>query len=274
MSKILLVFTILLISFPANAQNKSPYEVIPEVEIPLSVGTFAVLGLPRLLVSEFLRVPCEPDCNPKDVNAFDRTAIGYHSQRASSVSDAAFATGIVMPHAFGALDQVISDSEDGWEGYGKDSLVLIETLVFTLAINNMVDLLVRRPRPLVYDTEHFTDAERLNADSASSFPSGHTSVPFAMATAYSRLYMMRHPDSPFVIPMWIGTHSIGVAAGLGRVFAGEHFWSDVIVGAILGSGMGLLVPWLHEQGEDPSTAWKVIPQFHDEGGGLSFHQRF
>jgi membrane-associated phospholipid phosphatase len=31
------------------------------------------------------------------------------------------------------------------------------------------------------------------------------------------------------------------------VAAGKHFPSDVVVGALVGTGVGLLVPWLHQE---------------------------
>ena len=61
--------------------------------------------------------------------------------------------------------------------------------------------------------------------------------------------------------MWIGTHALAATTAYLRVHAGKHFWTDVMVGAAVGSGLGLLIPWLHERNEGGSLALQpfVIP---------------
>jgi hypothetical protein len=272
----IVLLLILLISTSAAAQedtNHSPYQVNPEVEIPLTIGAFVVGGTPRLFVDEIVGVPCNGDCNPDTVNSFDRTAIGYHSSTASALSDVAFYSSLGLPHAIGALDVALTDPSDGWGGYSKDALVLIEVTAFTLVLNNMLDMTLQRPRPLAYDKVNFSEAERTSSNAALSFPSGHTALPFALGTAYSRLYMQRHPDSPWVVPMWVGSYTLGTAAGLGRVFAGEHFWTDVMIGAAMGTGVGLLVPWLHEE-DRFGYNWKVTPTGSQDSGGLNLSTKW
>jgi hypothetical protein len=266
--KLYIITLLTIVSNISFAQNKSPYEVYPEYEIPITIGLFGVSGIPRLFADEMPGAWCGLKCDPSDVNGLDRSVIGYHSDAARTFSDVVFYSSMLLPHAAGALDAGISDPEDGWTGYGKDTLVLMETMLFTLAANNILDISVRRVRPLAYDDENFSEEERLDPNATFSFPSGHTAVVFALGTAYSRLYMQRHPDSPFIIPIWIGSYSLGVGAGLGRVFAGEHFWTDVLAGMGLGIGSGLLVPWLHETGDDPSIP-KITPLVLDRGAGLT-----
>jgi membrane-associated phospholipid phosphatase len=66
-----------------------------------------------------------------------------------------------------------------------------------------------------------------------------------MATTYSYLFALRHPRSPWRVPIWIGTQGIAAATAVLRVQAGKHFWSDVLTGAVVGSAIGWLVPYLH-----------------------------
>jgi membrane-associated phospholipid phosphatase len=266
--KLYIITLLTIVSSTSFAQNKSPYEVRPEYEIPIALGLFTVSGVPRLFADEMPGPSCGLECDPNNVNGFDRNVIGYHSGTAATLSDVAFFSSMLLPHAAGALDVGISNPEDGWEGYGKDTLVLVETMLFALAVNNILDISVRRARPLAYDAENFSEEERLDPNTAFSFPSGHTAVVFALGTAYSRLYMQRHPDSPYIAPIWIGSYALGVGAGLGRVFAGEHFWTDVLAGMGLGIGSGLLVPLLHETGDNPNMP-KITPLVLDRGAGLT-----
>jgi membrane-associated phospholipid phosphatase len=261
-----LVIAILLLS-TATAQaedtNRSPYEVNLVLDLGITVGGLTMAGLPRLFVEEYIQPACGLDCDPNDVNALDRTVIGNYSQTAVTISDIGAGTAWALPHLLGAIDVLVTNPSDGWTGYGKDALVIIETLSVALATNNLLNFVVRRPRPLVYD-ENVADDHRLLGDSALSFPSGHTAGAFAMATAYSRLFMLRHPDSPMVIPMWIGTYALAGTTGVLRTTGGDHFWTDVIAGAVMGIGIGLLVPWMHEKKKRSEVA--VSPLLTPDGG--------
>ena len=263
--KRLIAAIVLLFSFPAQAQdtNRSPYEVNIALDLGITVGGLVMCGMPRLFVEEHIQPACGLDCDPDDVNALDRTVIGNYSQAAVTISDIGAGTAWVLPHLLGAIDVLATSPSDGWAGYGKDTLVIVETLSVTLAMNNLLNFLIRRPRPLVYD-ENVDDDHRLLGDSALSFPSGHTAGAFAMATSYSRLFMLRHPDSPLVIPMWIGTYALASTTGILRTTGGDHFWTDVIAGAVMGIGIGLLVPWMHERKQTSGVA--VGPLVTPDGG--------
>ena len=56
----------------------------------------------------------------------------------------------------------------------------------------------------------------------SSFPSGHTSLTWALITPYARAYNMP----------WL--YALGVASGAGRVMQNAHWFSDVVGGSLLG----------------------------------------
>jgi membrane-associated phospholipid phosphatase len=69
-----------------------------------------------------------------------------------------------------------------------------------------------------------SDEHGLIHDGVHSFPSGHATTAFAMATALSVIY----PKGRFLF------FAIAILACAQRLFAGAHYLSDVIAGAILG----------------------------------------
>jgi membrane-associated phospholipid phosphatase len=94
-----------------------------------------------------------------------------------------------------------------------------------------------------------------------SFPSGHTSRSFAAAaTIYNR------QGKTLGIPAFVVAGFVGVA----RVEGNKHFWSDVAVGAALGTLTGLLIT--NERPNERTAT--VIPWADTTGGGISVAMRF
>ncbi len=93
-----------------------------------------------------------------------------------------------------------------------------------------------------------------------SFPSGHTSRSFsAAATLYNR-------QGPAIgIPAFVVASFVGVA----RVQADKHFWSDVAVGAAIGTATGFLIT-----NKRPDAKTALVPWADTKGGGVSFAMRF
>jgi len=250
--------------------NQSPYEVSVGRDIALSALVGGVSIIPRLQAEELMEPWCGLDCKRSDVGAIDRWAIGNLSKDAGVVSDITYVSSMALPHVLGFIDVAASNPEDGWGGYGTDTLVILQTLSISLGVSNGLNLLVRRPRPYQYDP-NVSDEKRLEAIATLSFPSGHTTAAFSMATASSQLFTLRHPKSPLVVPVWAFTYSMAGTTGYLRIVAGDHFPTDVMVGVATGIGWGLFIPWTHLRNEykkDPSKPRASIEPMHlEEGAG-------
>ena len=64
-----------------------------------------------------------------------------------------------------------------------------------------------------------------------SFPSGHTSIAFSMAT------ILGHQYPRWRIPLYVGAGLVG----LSRIYLGRHYASDVLMGAAVGTITGTVV---------------------------------
>jgi undecaprenyl-diphosphatase len=95
-----------------------------------------------------------------------------------------------------------------------------------IGLNYAVKLLVRRPRPVLEGLPPLG-----GAPSSLSCPSAHATSSFAVATAMTR-----------VEPLGALAFLLAFALALGRPYLGMHYPSDVALGAVLGVGLGLLVP--------------------------------
>jgi membrane-associated phospholipid phosphatase len=112
-------------------------------------------------------------------------------------------------------------------------LVAYELILGTLTLWIVVELvkaLVRRSRPFIRVTQARIVGYRA---AGRSFPSGHTSQAFFMATLLA---------SHFHASVWVAflLYAIALLVGITRMYVGAHYPRDVLAGAILGSAWGLL----------------------------------
>lgn len=111
--------------------------------------------------------------------------------------------------------------------------------IFSTFISFMLYLLWQRPRPFV---TYAQSVERLAGyTTASSFPSVHTYLSFAIATT-----VLLYGHKKLGILMFI----IALAVGISRIAAGLHYPSDVLGGIVVGVFSGTLAYWFMEHFEN------------------------
>ena len=107
---------------------------------------------------------------------------------------------------------------------------------------------VGRARPFTApgDPDEFSPGHGFTNAAFASFPSGHTSAAFATATVLARELNVGHPGSRW----WVNPLLFGGATfvGFSRVYQRQHWPSDVLAGAALGTITGYEVV-AHSRGE-------------------------
>jgi membrane-associated phospholipid phosphatase len=108
----------------------------------------------------------------------------------------------------------------------KNALYVGVSIGVSAGISYSLKYAVNRSRPyLTYPTLNVDPAIY---ESSSSFPSSHTSVAFATATALS----LKYPKWYVIAPSFFWACSVGYS----RMNLGLHYPSDVLAGAVIGSG--------------------------------------
>jgi len=103
-----------------------------------------------------------------------------------------------------------------------------EALLVNAFITTALKLSIQRDRPFVTYGFIYQQAKA----GSWSFPSGHTSSAFALATSLSIVY----PEWYVIVPSYLWASSVGYS----RMHLGVHYPSDVLVGALVGTGSAFL----------------------------------
>jgi hypothetical protein len=177
-----------------------------------------------------------------DVFALDRFVTYNYSEDAATTSDVLEWSCIVAPLALFISPDIRKD-------FSTVGLMYLQTALFSVGAFGVTKGLAPRPRPYVYN-ENVPLQEKLHPNAKRSFFSGHTTISFASVVFLSKVYGDYFPDSEWKPYIW-GV-SLGIAATVGylRIAAGKHFLTDVLVGAIVGSAIGYLIPKIHEKSKE------------------------
>lgn len=154
----------------------------------------------------------------------------------------------------------------------ETGMLAVEALINTAIVTEILKLATQRMRPN-------TDSGRGRFFThGNSFPSGHSSSAWAVATVIAYEYQ----DRPFVR---YGAFAVAAAISLSRYSGRNHFLSDVLTGSAIGFGIGRFVYRSHHiktpdaADKDPSGTFSWVPliaPFYDRksstyGGRLTWN---
>jgi membrane-associated phospholipid phosphatase len=108
-------------------------------------------------------------------------------------------------------------------------IIMLGTITLWIVVE-LIKALVRRPRPFIRVSQTRTVGRQARGR---SFPSGHTSQIFFMATLMAKYF---HVNAWIVLLLY----ALALIVGITRMYVGAHYPRDVLAGAILGSVWGLL----------------------------------
>lgn len=94
---------------------------------------------------------------------------------------------------------------------------------------------IQRKRPY----EVYNDIYPDSYDNGSSFPSGHTSIAFSVATSLTLNYKKWYVAAPALL--WAS------GVGYSRIYLGEHYPTDIAAGAVVGAASAVATHWLQKK---------------------------
>lgn len=274
------LFTIILLlcclgSYAQKDSTKIKNKNLPQVynynnklDIPLSSVATAIslFNFTQVYSKESSTEESILSLDPDNVNGFDRGAAGNYDPASKDASDFIFSAAIPTPLIFFAFDKKMR------KDYKRLSLLYWESMSFMgVAYSSALQLNDRR-RPYTYNTD-VPMKERRKGGGRNSFYSGHTGLVATSTFFLASVYADYHPDSEY---KWVLFTSAGLATvltGYLRIRAGEHFPTDVILGGLVGTASGILVPYFHKNKLFKNENLSMIP-IVGEYNGLRLAYKF
>ncbi len=235
----LILLTIMLLTATTFAQ--SPYREYSATD-NIILGASLAGGLGALHLDKNIEPLTEQQIAALDrdnINRFDRPATYNNSTLAADISDWGLRLCLAAPLAFMADAKMRNDA---WT-IGR---LYLETMAVAGVATELTKVSVRRIRPYAYNPD-VSLHDKMARDTRKSFFSGHTSISFAGAVFFAKVFGDYYPESRWRPYVWAGSLTLSSVVAYARVSAGRHFPTDVIVGALVGGAVGYFIPELHKK---------------------------
>jgi membrane-associated phospholipid phosphatase len=213
-------------------------------------GPLLIAGSTTWLLSEALKPVLAPErcrlCGVGSVDGSIHDALLWSRPRPAKALSDALLFGITPVVALASSALLVSSnlrSTHARQQLTVDLLIQVEAFVLTANLTQIVKLAVARERPYAFAASSAgTTRERASEDNLSFF-SGHASWTFAMAAAAGTTATLRgYKQAPIV---WAVGMPLAAFTGYLRMAANRHYFTDVLTGALVGTAVGVLIPWLH-----------------------------
>lgn len=123
--------------------------------------------------------------------------------------------------------------------------------------NSLVKGIVKRPRPYTYD-----GVINVRNTTGYSFPSGHSQNYALQASLIGCEYFKNNKNKKHRIILGVSLGVVGLLVAFSRVYLGQHFLSDVLVGLFLGAlfgiGLELLLKLIPQKIKNKCTTKRIL----------------
>jgi len=249
-----------VLAAPARAQEPPRplrYDLGTDIAVTGAAAlTWATLGLLR---PELAPLSCKW-CTPPPIDEKIQAALVWRDPRAAGVTSDVMAA--VLPAGLLTFGFFSARATGDRDAFWVDTLIIGEAVSLAGALNLTVKYLVGRQRPYAYYGRESPYSGP--HDENLSFYSGHTMV-FASAVAAGTVYLMRgYPGAAWALG---GGLALAAFTGYLRIAADVHWFTDVLVGAAVGSLIGWAIPYLFHRADGTGSQGAGI---RPAPGGIAF----
>jgi membrane-associated phospholipid phosphatase len=217
-----------------------PYRIKSSVDIPLVLGgaaldlyNFAEIGKRNSTSIDKLN-----SLDKSNLDWFDRWGVHPYSHSTDQLSYVPFYVAMPLPLIVFGLDNRMR--QDFWKlTYLYGEAMILTGVLYTSAVH-----WVPRLRPLTYEAASPLE-QRQSSNSRNSFFAGHVALVGTSVFFIASTWSAYHPESNLKWVFYTGAGAITALTGYWRSRAGEHFPTDIALGAVVGVGMGMLAPGFH-----------------------------
>lgn len=196
------------------------------------------------------------------------TPPGFDGDLAKSLAwgnrDLASTTSDVLQVAMGAgaLGYALLDGHrrGDLEAGAANALLITEATSLALLVDQTVKYAVGRSRPYAWLAGNHPG----DRDANLSFFSGHTTFAFAVAASTSTLLLEQH--APGAVAVSATAFALAGATGYLRLAAQQHYLTDVLAGAAVGTAVGWAVPHFFHAPRSDGKGLQLAPA----AGGVAF----
>jgi len=240
MKKIFIILTFVVLCTTTKAQYTSPYKLSLAKDITIPTISIGMIGTAFLLERKrpALSINTINSLNRNDISIFDRNATYNWDPTAAKWSDGIMYSSMALPLFFLIDKRTRQD-------YDKVAMVYGEIFLVNTAITFLTKELVQRKRPYIYNP-NAPLSKKMEKDATHSFFSGHVSTVSSMSFGFAQIYSDYYPNSPAKPGIWFAAATLPLFTAILRNKAGKHYWSDVIIGYIVGATVGIVIPRLHK----------------------------
>ena len=167
----------------------------------------------------------------------------------------------------GLSDRITGES---WSVLKTLILMYLEGAYLTEGMVLLTKATIKRPRPYTYNSSLSLE-QKVRSANNESFLSGNAGILFYHASFVSLIMHDMYPDRKWLPYVYAGTHGLAILSGYWSVKSGMHFPTDILAGALWGSGMALLVTHLHKKKNQSLSIhpWSGRNQTGNKISGLS-----
>jgi membrane-associated phospholipid phosphatase len=243
------------------------YTIRPVIDIPVVAAAAAwdLYNFSKISQKSNSSLPEVESLKISKIDWFDRWAVHPYNHSIDELSYKPFFLAMPLPLIVFGIDKKMR--KDFW----KLTFLYGEAMTLTGVLYTSAVHYVNRHRPLVYESAS-PIATRESYNSRNSFFAGHVALVGTSVFLIAQTYADYHPDSRYKWIFYGGAAAMTALTGYWRNMAGEHFPTDITLGAAVGVASGLLIPHFHHHMKNPQRI-NILP-FTSHGKGLTLTYHF